>query len=233
MKPSRQSDDIDGDSSVMKTCCCCMDVRLGTIVLGFCHLLIHIAGVVVLTQMLLHPELYEERYFETYGTTPRSADNSVALAIAFCSFLITILLIYGAITRQPSYLLPFFCLQVFDFCVNLLGAVGAISYIPELKLMLKNNPNFPLSEAVDKMDMRTLMMTVVVVSVTILSIKAYFIGCVWSCYKLLVSFRVKQVTSAFLFHVQSDENETQNLLPNYEDAVKDTPKESPPPYTSN
>ena len=41
--------------------------------------------------------------------------------------------------RQPSYLLPFFCLQVFDFCVNLLGAVGAISYIPELKLMLKNN----------------------------------------------------------------------------------------------
>lgn len=41
--------------------------------------------------------------------------------------------------REPTYLLPFFCMQVFDFCVNLLGAVGAISYIPELKLMLKNN----------------------------------------------------------------------------------------------
>ena len=38
MKPRRISDDVDGDSSVMKTCCCCMDVRLGTIVLGFCHL---------------------------------------------------------------------------------------------------------------------------------------------------------------------------------------------------
>jgi len=37
--------------------------------------LIHIAGVVVLTQMLLHPELYEERYFETYGTTPRSGTS--------------------------------------------------------------------------------------------------------------------------------------------------------------
>lgn len=32
------SDDVDGENSVMKTCCCCMDVRLGTIVLGFCHL---------------------------------------------------------------------------------------------------------------------------------------------------------------------------------------------------
>lgn len=41
--------------------------------------------------------------------------------------------------REPTYLLPFFCMQVFDFCVNLLGAVGAISYIPELKLMLKND----------------------------------------------------------------------------------------------
>ena len=43
MKPSRISDDVDGDSSVMKTCCCCMDVRLGTIVLGFCHLVGHIS----------------------------------------------------------------------------------------------------------------------------------------------------------------------------------------------
>ena len=49
---------------------------------------------------------------------------------------------YFLFQRQPSYLLPFFCLQVFDFCVNLLGAVGAISYIPELKLMLKNNVSF-------------------------------------------------------------------------------------------
>lgn len=99
--------------------------------------------------------------------------------------------------------------------------------------MLKNNRSFPFGEAVDKMDMKTLMMTVVLVSVTILSIKAYFIGCVWSCYKILVNFRAKQATSDFLFQVHSDEKESQNLLPNYEDAVKDTPKESPPPYTSN
>ena len=43
MKPRRISDNVDGDSSVMKTCCCCMDVRLGTIVLGFCHLVGHIS----------------------------------------------------------------------------------------------------------------------------------------------------------------------------------------------
>lgn len=37
-------------------------------------------------------------------------------------------------------------------------------------------PNFPVGDAVDKMDLRTLMMTVVVVSVTILSIKVSYCG---------------------------------------------------------
>ncbi|KXJ29190.1 lysosomal-associated transmembrane protein 4A [Exaiptasia diaphana] len=233
MKLRRTSEDLDDDGTVMKTCCCCMDVRIGTIVLGFCHLLIHIAGVVVLTQMLLHPEMYEERYYHTYGTVPRSADNSVALAIAFCSFVITTLLIYGAITRQPSYLLPFFCLQMFDFCVNLLGAVGAVSYIPEIKLMIKNNPNFPYGEEVDRVDMRSLMMTVILLCLIVLLIKGYLIACVWSCYKSLVNYRVKQATRTFMLEVEGDDTETHVLLPNYEDAVKDTPKESPPPYTTS
>jgi len=233
MKRRRTSEDLDDDGTVMKTCCCCMDVRIGTIVLGFCHLLIHIAGVVVLTQMLLHPGLYEEKYYQTYGTVPRTADNSVALAIAFCSFIITTLLIYGAITRQPSYLLPFFCLQVFDFCVNLLGAIGAVSYIPEIKLMLKNNPNFPYGSEVDRVDMRSLMMTIILLCVIVLLIKGYLIACVWSCYKLLVNYRVKQATQTFMFEIEGGDSETHVLLPNYEDAVKDTPKESPPPYTTS
>lgn len=208
-----------------------MDVRIGTIVLGFCHLMFHIAGVIVLTQMLTHPEMYEESYFETYGRSPQSADNSVALAIAFCSFIITVLLIYGSITRQPSYLLPFFCLQVFDFCVSLLGAVGAISYLPELKLVLKSNSNFPYGNEVDQMDNRSLLMTVVFVSLAVLLVKAYFITCVWSCYKILVNRANADLARTIMYHVDNEE-EHQLLLPNYDEAVKDTPKESPPPYST-
>ncbi|XP_048582837.1 lysosomal-associated transmembrane protein 4A [Nematostella vectensis] len=233
MKPRRALDNLNDDGTVMKTCCCCMDVRIGTIVLGFCHLFIHIAGVVVLAQMLLHPEVYEEKYYQTYGTVPRSADNSVALAIAFCSFVITALLIYGSITRQPSYLLPFFCLQVFDFCVNLLGAVGAISYIPQLKLMLKNNPNFPYRGDVDRLDMHSLMFTVVMVCLIVLLVKAYLIACVWSCYKILVNYRINQATQIFTYDVNGEPNEDHALLPNYEDAIKDSAKDTPPPYTAN
>lgn len=53
MKPRRVSDNVDGDSSVMKTCCCCMDVRLGTIVLGFCHLVGQIS--LSLSSSVQHP----------------------------------------------------------------------------------------------------------------------------------------------------------------------------------
>ncbi|EDO37367.1 predicted protein [Nematostella vectensis] len=222
----------------MKTCCCCMDVRIGTIVLGFCHLYCY--------ALLLYISGFEICTYESYASinflqTIRFlifnlsfvADNSVALAIAFCSFVITALLIYGSITRQPSYLLPFFCLQVFDFCVNLLGAVGAISYIPQLKLMLKNNPNFPYRGDVDRLDMHSLMFTVVMVCLIVLLVKAYLIACVWSCYKTLVNYRINQATQIFTYDVNGEPNEDHALLPNYEDAIKDSAKDTPPPYTAN
>lgn len=58
----------------------------------------------------------------------------------------------------------------------------------------------------------------------------------------MLSIESYEVLSCILFYLflsLSDKvqylffSQTQNLLPNYEDAVKDTPHESPPPYTSN
>ena len=34
---------------------------------------------------------------------------------------------------QPGYLMPFFCLQVFDFCLTCLTIVGYFSYVPNIK----------------------------------------------------------------------------------------------------
>ena len=38
MKARRIFVDSSDDPRIMKTCCCCLDVRLGTIMLGFVHL---------------------------------------------------------------------------------------------------------------------------------------------------------------------------------------------------
>lgn len=34
---------------------------------------------------------------------------------------------------KSSYLMPFFCLQVFDFCISCLMVVGYFSYIPDIR----------------------------------------------------------------------------------------------------
>ncbi|VEL21660.1 unnamed protein product [Protopolystoma xenopodis] len=41
-------------------------------------------------------------------------------------------LLHGAATRQPTLLLPFFCLQVFDFIVAILSIVGLMSSKPDI-----------------------------------------------------------------------------------------------------
>lgn len=45
-------------------------------------------------------------------------DLNIGIMITFCTFVITLLMVVGAIKGQPSYLMPFFCLQVFDFCIS-------------------------------------------------------------------------------------------------------------------
>lgn len=51
-------------------------------------------------------------------TTSFTEDVNVALFITLCTFIVTLLLVYGAFREQPSHLMPFFFLQVFDFCIS-------------------------------------------------------------------------------------------------------------------
>lgn len=39
--------------------------------------------------------------------------------------------------NRPGYILPFFCLQVFDFSLSCLSIVGYLSYSPNIKLWLR------------------------------------------------------------------------------------------------
>jgi len=232
MKPRNIMTFDDHRSGIMKTCCCCLDIRTGTIVLGMFHLMLHMAGMVVLTQMLLHPQMYKDIYIEGYGVT-RSVDASLGLMITGSSFIITIMLIYGTITRKPGYLLPFFCLQVFDFVINMLGAVG-LFYYPDLRTSLQANRNPFSDKATDELEPRDLLLMAVTVSVIIFTIKAYMIACVWSCYKMLVhQVQQQYLTNLTQEMTQDPDCENAMLLPPYEEAVKDTPKESPPPYTAD
>ncbi|VDP69286.1 unnamed protein product [Echinostoma caproni] len=96
-------------------------------------------------------------------------------SLAFCCFLV-----HGAVARQPTHLLPFFFLQVFDFIISLLTVVGYVSSTSDVRLWLhtKSGPMY--------INSTSLTFLLLSISCMVLAFKAYCLGMVWDCYKYLM-----------------------------------------------
>ena len=53
-----------------------------------------------------------------FYVVPEVEDINIEIGVKFCTLGITLLMIYGAIRGKSLYLMPFFCLQAFEFFVN-------------------------------------------------------------------------------------------------------------------
>ncbi|KAL0271935.1 UNVERIFIED_CONTAM: hypothetical protein PYX00_005081 [Menopon gallinae] len=168
-------------------------------------------------------ELWERQNFS-------HQDMNIGVVVTICSFTMTLMLLYGAIKGKPSYLMPFFCLKVFDFCVAGISAVGYLCYPPDMnQYWMKKFKLLPFKEELSDFHPDTIVIFAATAFVLIMLIKAYFISIIWRCYKYL-SFRqiAAQRTVHFIDPV------VQNLLPDlpdYETAVKKFPT-PPPSYAS-
>lgn len=165
-------------------------------------------------------------------TSIRDEDLHVALAITVCTGVVTLLLLYGTIWGQPTYLMPFFCLQVFDFVLSALTVVGYFSYMPDVRRLVASSRDLPLQKELLRLDPQWLCTVVMIGFIACMMLKAYVMGIVWSCYKYL---RMRQEAS--LADVESDSEVLpygQALLPpDYETATKMpafVPVYAPPPY---
>lgn len=49
---------------------------------------------------------------------PFSDNADMGGIVCVCMIAISLMLIYGAVKYKPSHLLPFFCLQLFDFAIT-------------------------------------------------------------------------------------------------------------------
>lgn len=237
-------------------CCLCCHVRTGTILLGLWHLAMHMIVLSVFAVMMIHPdvlmkpnqtELANEEFGSNYlkNYEPSDSDNNlmvihrrrwssedkyVGLFITLCSLFITTLLIFGSIKGQPGYLMPFFCLQVFDFCLACLSVVCYFSYMPNIKQWIEVQNNLPYKEELLSYDEQWLTLLVFAFFVFVLSLKAYFIGVVWSCYKFLTRRCANETISRYM----ETGPDTEVLLPpKYEDAIKYPHEYPPPPYSAN
>lgn len=153
-------------------------------------------------------------------------DINVGIVVTFSTFMITLLMVYGAIRGKPSFLLPFFCLQIFDFCISSLTALSYLCFQPDMHRLVTESPRIPFQSDLVNMPSRCLSFLFIIVFVFAMFIKIYFIGVVWSCYKYL---SLRLVSAQRTIHLIDPD--VQGLLPDYETACKKFPA-PPPSYTA-
>jgi len=158
-----------------------------------------------------------------------SGDAHVALAMVFGLAVLTFMMLYGAVKERPLYLLPFFCIQVFDFIISCLTAVGHYSWLPSVHEMVANNSDVPFRSELMKLNSQWVSLSILLLYVLVLMVKAYFLGVVWACYQYLQAKR-----NVLLTYSASEDGSEVYLPPDYETAVKmpvpmPTPQEAPPP----
>lgn len=162
----------------------------------------------------------------------RKEDMCLAFVLTLCSLTLIIFLLYGTIKNRPGYLMPFFCLQVFDFCLSCLSVVGYFSYAPNIKLWIQQQGlgDCAVSRRLMEMDDQWLMLLFVLVFFLFLSLKAYLIGMVWACYKYL---QLVNANRNVVREYRVDPDSEMLLPPKYEDAIKIPVDQLPPPYTNS
>ncbi|CAB3261527.1 unnamed protein product [Arctia plantaginis] len=165
-------------------------------------------------------------------------DVDVGALVTVCTLAITFMLIYGAALGKPAHLLPFFCLQIFDFAITVLTATGYLCYLRSIDRLVAETQRVPWRAQLLQLPAPVLALVVLSAFLVAVLIKGYCISVVWRCYKYL-TLRAHALQSPFV--ISSDDVVTPaqlapfavpapdytSVLPDYEEAVKQTP---PPSY---
>jgi len=234
------------------TCCFCLHVKVGTLIYGIISVVAHLILLGLFILIAIHPDVLqrnepqvndgifgkpiqnEDDYFNRLIGAQQhedrwTKDKLCVLVAGTLAWIMSVLaLIYGVARNQASYLMPCFCLQVLDFCLTCLGIVSSYSFSSDVHDQIRRwQMDYPILKG---MDSDLVMLFVVAMLILMLSIKAYIMGMVYSCYRYIQLYvAARSVVREF----RVDPDSEMLLPPCYEDAIKipsDIPQ--PPAYTA-
>ncbi|XP_056632666.1 lysosomal-associated transmembrane protein 4B [Diorhabda sublineata] len=216
---------LGSDRNKEWTCFFCLHVRTATILFGIWHLVLHILALVVLALMMRNHHVLIQKNEELQNDflpTPLSkkdddnpyylptsqdsrkiysADIDMGALMTVCTLSITLLMVYGTIKGKPTHVLPFFCLQLFDFAITALTATGYFCYIRSAHRLVAENWNLPLRHELLQLSPQVLTLIVLLAFLFSMLWKAYWISVVWRLYKYLT------------FRQQSNRNAIHYIIP--------------------
>lgn len=239
-------------------CCFCCHVKVGTILYGLVCLMFNIFALGMVILMSIHPDILVptnqqidsiqgpqfdgikitnadefEHMLQDARQVPHTItkeDVCMAYAITLISLMSAVAMLYGVIRHRPGYMIPFFCLHVFIFCLSCLTLVSYFTYAPHfnVKVWIRDSglAKMPGMDKMMEIDSDYLMFFTVTMLILALCIKAYLIGMIWACYKYVQQVVVaRSVTREY----QVDPDTEMLLPPRYEDAIKTQSAQAPPP----
>lgn len=242
------------------TCCFGLHVRTATIMIGLWHLVLNVLALGILVAVLRNP-YYLKKLQQPYEYEDISLENSDAPALPtplskiespypyrdptfsnhnidmgglVCIGMIgiSLMLIYGAAKFKPAHLLPFFCLQLFDFALTTLTAAGYLCYLRSIHHIIGEAHRLPWRDELLKLSPQRLGTVVLLIFVSVVMIKAYALGIVWRCYKYL-TIQQNNMRSMLPYIIPDmtniQERDYNTLLPDYEEAIAQSLKQQPPP----
>ncbi|XP_059483722.1 lysosomal-associated transmembrane protein 4B isoform X1 [Neocloeon triangulifer] len=191
-------------------CFFCCHVRTATISIGIWQLMLQVLSLVTMAVMVSHPELVDNSKSITVApadddsletplptplsrTPPYSRDPNMNTQINLIAVASTIALIYGAAKGRPFYLLPYFCLKVFDFCLAVVIAISYLCALPSLTALARQaeeQGNELVKKQLHNMNPSALGFVTILALVAALYIKLYLLSVIWRCYRYLTLRRM-------------------------------------------
>ena len=232
------------------TCCFCFHVKTGTLIYAILSVLAHFILLGVIVFAAIHPDVlitnkqpedgivvgsqgqpdtddvllqsYEKLDDQKPSNYRWTKDNMcVAFGMTLAWIMSVLALIYGVVKNQASYLMPCFCIQVFDFCLTCLVVVSSFTFASDANIHGRLHhwklEEFPGLKHLHAMDRDFLMLLTVAVLFFVLAVKAYLMGMVWSCYRYI---QLHVASRSQVREYAVDPVSEMLLPPRYEDAIK-------------
>ncbi|KAJ8975958.1 hypothetical protein NQ317_011926 [Molorchus minor] len=215
-------------------CCSCLHVRTATIAFGIWHLILHILALTVLALIMRNHHVVQKHEFQQNDFLPTPlTDIDMGALMTVCTLSITLLMVYGTIKGKATHLLPFFCLQLFDFAITLLTATGYFCYLRSVQRLIAEHWNLPFRHELLQLNPRVLSLLVFTAFALSILWKAYWISVIWRCYKYLT---LRQQTMRNTINYILPEGSDRINDPDYPSFFHDTEggygsalKQTPPP----
>lgn len=170
--------------------------------------------------------VFEKHHVKVLSLKSLDKDNIVVgIILLGCLIAVTVSLLYGTILGRPKHMTAFFCVKLFEICTTGMAMLSYFSSTQELRSWIAAQPCWPLKHLLLDLDNNNLMALTLIVFVSVMFCKLYFIGVIWACYKYLQQYAGRLAESQpavrrYNTDVMRDTDDTEMLLPpKYEDVI--------------